>query len=54
MPIRRVALTDLEKVVAELEQKNRITGISHPDEGSAVIHYEPRAKRATPGETETR
>ena len=54
MPVKRVALAQLEEAVDELEPKNRILDIGYPDEGSAVIHYEPRGKRTSPGEQETR
>lgn len=54
MPVQRVALTDLEHAVAELEEKFRILEIGYPDEGSAVIRYEPRGKRSAPGDVETR
>lgn len=54
MPIERVALTQLEEAVDRLEKKHRIVEIGYPDEGSAVIRYEPRGKRAADGEVETR
>lgn len=54
MPIQRVALADLEDAVDSIEKKYRILSISHPDAGSAVIHYEARGTRAATGDVETR
>lgn len=54
MPVRRVALSELEDAVADLEAKHRIVEIGYPDEGSAVIRYEARGKRTSPGDVESR
>lgn len=54
MPVQRVANADLESTVEELEKKNRIVSVSESGDGAFVVAYEPRAKRATPGEKETR
>lgn len=54
MPIRKVRLEDLEAEVDELEQKFRILEIGYPNDSHAVVRYEPRGKRTSPGDVETR
>jgi hypothetical protein len=54
MPVQRVADADLESVVDDLEKKNRIIAVTRSGDGAYVVTYEPRAKRATPGDKETR
>lgn len=54
MPVQRVSNADLESAVEQLERKNRICSVTESGDGAFVIIYEPRGKRSTPGDQETR
>lgn len=51
---RRVAVSDVAAVVAELEPECRILSVDSAADGTATIYYEPKVKRSAPGEVETR